>query len=80
MMTPENTQTTEMTSSPELQNLPENVLRAANVWLSFSDLERDQLTATLDLISKLPHDVVKDIVINVRTGPYAPFCPYCGRG
>jgi hypothetical protein len=75
-----NTLTKASINNPEFQQLPDSVLRALNVWLGLSETERTELTGAIDLIGTLPYDVVSDIIINVKTGPYNIPCSYCGRG
>ena len=69
------------TANEIVERLPKKVI-AMRVWLSLDEAERKQLRDATDLFENLPESErhrLHQIVINVKTGPWGPSCPYCGR-
>jgi hypothetical protein len=70
------------TADDYLEHLPENIIRALRVLQSMSTEDRAELLKANELIGNAPETVrhqLRDIIINVKTGPYGDTCPYCGR-
>jgi hypothetical protein len=70
------------TADEYIEQLPETLLRALSVWLTLNSVERAELLKASELFDSLPEpgqQQLRDIIINVRTGPFGEGCPYCGR-
>jgi hypothetical protein len=70
------------TATDMIEQLPEKAIRAMRVWLTLSETERSELKKATELFESLAEperQQLHDIVINVKTGPWGPVCPYCGR-
>jgi hypothetical protein len=71
-----------LTETADVDQLPENVVRAMRVWLNLSETERESLKQTTERFNGLHEsgrEQLREIIINVRTYPYETSCPYCGR-
>jgi hypothetical protein len=72
-----------LTVDEYVRQLPENVLRALNLWQSLSSEERADVLKAYDAINELPESVqsqLRKYTVNVTTRPYGTKCDYCGRG
>jgi hypothetical protein len=70
------------TADEYLGQLPEGIIRALRVLQAMSSEDRTELLKANELIDNADdaaRDRLRDIVINVKTGPYGDTCPYCGR-
>ena len=74
--------TTAKTTEDYLEQLPGNIIRALRVLRAMSDEDRTELLKANELIGSAPEtrrDHLRNIIINVETGPWGDICPYCGR-
>ena len=74
-----------MPTAPDeyIGNLSEKVVRLLSAWQTLSAEEQAEFLKASHLIGGLTGpsiDHIRQIIINVRTGPYGEPCPYCGRG
>jgi len=79
--------TTEMQDEPTITNeylekLPENLIRAMRVLLAMSVEDRAELLKINELVGGASDEArrqLRNVIINVQTGPWGDTCPYCGR-
>jgi hypothetical protein len=79
--------TTEMHQNATITNeyvseLPKNVIRAIRVLLALSPEERAELFKLHELVGSSSDEMrrqLREVIINVKTGPWGDGCPFCGK-